>query len=58
MMCQSKIQESTIYVDQNQDPLAKTLPSLDEGHANKKGKLVIRWLRDENSNLYCQWFFE
>jgi hypothetical protein len=24
----------------------------------KQKKLVARWLKDENSKLYCQWVFE
>jgi hypothetical protein len=24
----------------------------------KKGKLVARWVKDENSRLYCQWVSE
>jgi hypothetical protein len=58
MMCQAKIQEATVSVSQNQEPIAKMLRSLDEGQAQKNGKLVSRWVRDENSKLYCQWVFE
>jgi hypothetical protein len=58
MMCQSNFQEFTISVDPNQETLDKMLLPLDEGQAKKKGKVVLRWLRDENSKLYCQWFFE
>ncbi len=57
-MCQSKIIEAPFSVSQTQEPIAKMLRPLDGGQAQKKGKLVSRWIRDENSKLYCQWFFE
>jgi hypothetical protein len=57
-MSQAKVEESTRSVTQNQETLIKMLLPLDESQGDKKGKLGLRWLRDENSKLYCQWFVE
>jgi hypothetical protein len=57
-MTQAKVEESTIPVTQKQETLIKMLLPLDDSQGEKKGKLVLRWLRDENSKLYCQWFVE
>ena len=57
-MSQAKVEESTRPVTQNQETLIKMLLPLDDSQGDKKGKLVLRWLRDENSKLYCQWFVE
>lgn len=57
-MNQLKSLDSTINVCQNQEQFTKKMSLLDESIANKKGKLVRRWLMDERSKLYCQWFVE
>lgn len=57
-MSQAKVEESTRPVTQKQETLIKMLLPLDDSQGEKKGKLVLRWLRDENSKLYCQWFVE
>ena len=57
-MYQLKSQDSTITVGLNQEQFENKLSLLDEGSAKKKGKLVRRWLLDERSKLYCQWFVE
>ncbi len=57
-MYPTKVQDSTATVCHNQKQLAKILPLLDRGSTNKKEKVVCRWLLDERSKLYCQWFIE
>jgi hypothetical protein len=58
MVCSSIIQDATLDISSPKQPNAKTLRHLDEGQGKKNGLLVSRWVRDENSKLYCQWFFE
>lgn len=57
-MYQLKLQSPTITVCQNEEQSPKRLSLLDGGNANKKGKLVCRWLLDERSKLYSQWSIE
>ncbi len=37
---------------------AKTTASQSEVKILKRKSLVARWLKDENSKLYCQWVVE
>lgn len=58
MVCPSQIQQVTLDISYNQQPCPKMLHPMDERQGKKKGQSVSRWIMDENSKLYCQWFFE
>ncbi len=57
-MHQAKLQDSTSTVSQNQEQFAITWSPLKKESTSKKGKWACRWVRDERSQLYCQWFVE
>ncbi|NES19157.1 MAG: hypothetical protein F6K41_09540 [Symploca sp. SIO3E6] len=57
-MYQLKLADTIIPVSEKPQQLVTKLSVINGEKPNKKGKLASRWVRDENSKLYCQWFIE
>jgi hypothetical protein len=58
MIRKSQVQEITASIGQKPELLTKVSIPLDEFQTKKKEGMVMRWLLDKDSKLYCQWFVE